>query len=94
MILEQICSRSADVIERDLQGESVLLDLNTGIYYSLNPAGGFIWRLLDGNRTVREIVDLVVAEFDVDPETAAEDAAALIEDFLEQKLAVAESGRE
>lgn len=87
MILDQVCTRSAEVIERDLQGESVLLDLNTGIYYSLNPAGGFIWRMLDGARTVREIVDLVVAEFDVDPENAAADTVELVSDLLEQKLA-------
>lgn len=87
MILDQVCTRSSHVIDRDLQGEAVLLDLNTGIYFSLNPVGGYIWSLLDGQRTVRDIVDLVVAEYDVDPETAAEDTAALVRDFLEQKLA-------
>jgi hypothetical protein len=33
-----------DVLSRDLQGEEVILDLNTGVYFGLDPVGTRIWQ--------------------------------------------------
>ena len=79
-------SRGQDIIERDFQGESVLLDLNTGLYFSLNSVGSFVWRLLDGSRTARDIAEHLSANYDVDPDTAARDTEELIRDLLDQRL--------
>ena len=87
MIRDAAYVRGADVIFRDLQGEAVLLDLNTGLYFSMNPVAGFIWRLLDGDTTVRGIAERVAAEFEVDADVAAGDTEELIRDLLDQKLA-------
>lgn len=79
-------SRSKDIIERELQGESVLLDLNTGLYFSLNSVGSFVWRLLDGLHTAQDIAEHLSATYDVDPETAVRDTEELIRDLLDQRL--------
>lgn len=85
-IMDKRYSRSRDIIEREFQGESVLLDLNTGLYFSLNPVGSFIWRLLDGALTARAIAEQMSANYDVDPDTAARDTEELMRDLLDQKL--------
>ena len=60
-------NKNANVVVRDLaEGEgAVLLHLDSGEYYSVNPVGQAIWELLDGKRTVGEITtalrDLVEA---------------------------------
>lgn len=56
-------------------GGAILIDLNSGLYYSLNQTGTWLWENLDGRRTTLpgscdggEILDLVVR---TTPEKAA-----------------------
>lgn len=42
----------------------VLLNLDTGEYYSLDEVGTRIWELCDGARTVSEIARCISEEFD------------------------------
>jgi hypothetical protein len=50
--------------------------------------GSRIWLLSDGTRTVREIAARIVAEFEVDPQTAERDAAEFVETLLRDGLLV------
>ena len=44
----------------------------------LNPVGVRVFGLLDGKRSLGEIVDLICEEYDVAPEKAAEDVEAFV----------------
>ena len=46
--------------------------------YNLSRVGAFIWELLDGRLRGDEVVDAVVAHFEVDRQTAAADYAAFL----------------
>ena len=48
---------------------------------TLNPVGGFILKLLDGNRTVGEIVDRVVETYQVDRPDAERDTLAFLQEL-------------
>ena len=74
------------LIERVIDGEAVLLDLNTGVYYSLNMIGSLIWERLDGAITVSELVRLLTEEYDVTPERAMADVQLLMTDLLGEGL--------
>jgi hypothetical protein len=50
---------SADVVHRELQGEAVVLSLETGTYFGLNPTGTHVWRLLERGATLTEMVGAV-----------------------------------
>ena len=67
-----ICIRK-DVVFRDLEGELVLLNLNTGVYFGLDSVGSAIWRLIDGSRSTSEIVSAMTAEYEVDAATCRAD---------------------
>lgn len=83
-----IFKRKPDVTEREIDGEAVLLDLGTGMYYSTDEIGTEIWKLLDGARTAKDIADWVVEQYEVEPEAAAADVAELLDDLLGEKLIV------
>jgi hypothetical protein len=69
------------------QGDTtVLLDVNGGMYYTLNEVGGRIWELLGTGTAVPAIVERLQAEYDVAPETLAADTAAMIDRLLQAKL--------
>jgi hypothetical protein len=75
------------------QGDTTaLLDVNGGMYYTLNEVGGRIWELLGEGVAVPGIVERLQAEYDVAPETLAGDTAAMIDRLLQAKLVKA-SGR-
>lgn len=69
------------VISRDIDGEMVLLDLHSGMYYGLNQVGAFVWSLISAKRgsiPVEEVVAAVVDEFEVDDPTARRDLHQLL----------------
>ena len=53
------------VVFRDLEGELVLLNLESGVYFGLDPVGTRIWHLLTEPCTLEHILDALVDEYDV-----------------------------
>lgn len=70
MELESRLKIGSQVLSREVSGETVLLDLASGVYFGIDEVGTFIWAGLKAGRTLHEIVDdyaveLTVAERDV-----------------------------
>lgn len=64
----------------------VILDLDSSMYYSLDPVGRRIFELLQEPTALGAVVDQVVAEFEVDAATAGADVLALVDTLVAQKL--------
>lgn len=77
---------NADVLCQDLDGEAVLLNLKTGVYFGLDPVGTRVWQLLASHTVLAEILDVMAAEYDVPKERCAEDLIALVNDMQKQEL--------
>ena len=75
----QVQINSQDVLFQALQGETVLLNLNTGVYLGLNPVGTRIWQLLETHQSLRKVVEALLAEYDVSEETLTRDVITLVE---------------
>lgn len=75
-----------DQVSCDLDGEAVILGLGNGVYYGLNPVGASIWKLLEQPRTVTELRDAIVAEYQVDAATAQADLLHLLGDLAANGL--------
>jgi Coenzyme PQQ synthesis protein D (PqqD) len=61
------------VLFQELEGEAVLLNLETGFYYGLDVVGTRIWELLKQQRQIPSVIESVVQEFDVIEKRCAED---------------------
>ncbi len=55
-----------EVVYTDLEEGAVLLHLETKFYYSLNEVGQAIWRLLDPAERSEELIQRVMAEYEVE----------------------------
>jgi hypothetical protein len=84
-----IPAKAPQTASRLIAGEAVILSLDTKILRGLNPVGSRVWDLIDGTRSIDEIVDVIVAEFDVTPPVAAADVEAFVRQLLERGLATA-----
>jgi len=61
------------VMSRRVGDETVLLDLERGFYFGVDRVGQRIWELAGSDRTLGDIVDVIVDEFDVDRDQAEAD---------------------
>ncbi len=61
------------VLSRELGGETVLLNLESGVYYGLDTVGTRAWNLLTQDRTLADVCSIMVEEFDVPAETLQSD---------------------
>ena len=76
-----------DVVSREVGGEAILLDLESGLYFGLNEVGGVSWQQLDsGTRSLGELCDAVSAEFDADQPRIEADVTALMAEMVAQNL--------
>jgi hypothetical protein len=81
--------RAADsAIFRELDGEAIILHLDTGIYFGLDVIGVRIWQGLARRESVDTIVAAIIGEFDVDEPRARGDVERLIDQLVAKGLVV------
>ena len=66
--------------------ESVILGLQNSVYYGVNPVGAAIWKLLQRKRSVAELRDAVLEEYDVEKERCERDLLDLLEKMQAEGL--------
>ncbi len=71
---------------RIIDNEAVILNLNNGIYYSLNEVGTKVWELCTGSNSLRDITAAIVEEFEVQDDIAQKDVSEIIIDLLKDGL--------
>jgi hypothetical protein len=81
-----ILAKSPKTAWRIIEGEAVILSMDSKVLRGLNPVGSRIWELIDGQRSLEEIIGTIVQEFDVTPTTAAQDVRAFIQELLDRGL--------
>ena len=77
---------SGDLISSEVGGETVALNLKSGIYYSLNSVGSRIWQLIQEPRSVRDIRRAILDEFDVDEQRCETDVHNLLKELAAKGL--------
>lgn len=84
-------TRAPNVAWRVLDGAAVLVAPSSPTVQTLNPVGTLVWTLADG-RTLPEMVDAVVNEFDVERTQAALDVERFVQDLVGKGLLFASAG--
>jgi len=78
--------KAGSVVGREIEGEAVLLNLKSGVYYSLNQVGTYIWSLFEAGTTESQLTEAVEDEYEVDGEEASRDVGELIRDLSGEGL--------
>ena len=75
-----------DVLFHELDGEAVLLQLQSGKYYGLDPIGTRIWSLLAQNGSLLAAYQVMMDEYDIDEARLQADLLALVERLVASGL--------
>ena len=77
---------SPDVHSQEVDGETVLLDLNSESYFGLDEVGTRIWQLLQESGDVKSIFETILDEYDVEEEQLQKDLEELVEKLVDTGL--------
>ena len=66
--------------------EAVILELESGIYYGLNPVASRVWDLLQEPRTIGEILASLLSEYEIEEAKCTEDLLSLLDQLQQWKL--------
>jgi hypothetical protein len=80
--------RTEGITWQEIDGELVILDLQSSMYLTTNGSGAFLAKLLTEERTEQELATALAAEFDIADDVAAADTAAFIEQLADKKLLI------
>ena len=86
MLDRTILRPSPDVQGTTMEDETVLLDLSTGRYYTLNRLGSVIWEHCTGHSTISDIHAVLCDRFEVAPDRALDDFVALVDRLMQEGL--------
>ena len=75
-----------DVIFNNLQGEMVLLNLKTGIYFGLDPVGTRAWQLIQDHGRLGAVRDALLEEYEVSADRISKDLKDLVTRLAEKGL--------
>ena len=84
--LDSSVELSDDAIFREMDGEAVILNLESGTYFGLDPVGTRIWQLVEKHGSLRVVFEQMRQEFDVESEVLERDLLDLVGRFAEKGL--------
>ena len=74
------------VVARMVGDEVVLLDLDAGTYFGLDPVGARIWQLIGEGLTLSNVCDRMLNEYDTPRDVLKKDILELIKALREENL--------
>jgi hypothetical protein len=83
---EDKISRVPEMLSTDFDQETVLMSIEAGAYYGLEGPARSIWDLLESPSTVAELVQRLVQEYEVSPETCAADVERFLDEMDQEGL--------
>ena len=83
-----ILRRSPAATHQTVGDEAILVDLNSGSYYSLNDTGTMFWELLDGQRTIADCANEIAGQYEVEREVVTADLLELAAELQAEGLVI------
>ncbi len=82
--------RPQDKLSTELDQETVILDMESGIYSQLNPVGTTIWNQLEQPVALTTIIQKIVTVYEVKEEECRKDVLTFLQDLSRNELIKAE----
>ncbi len=71
-------------------GDVVILSMQDGMYYGLNEVGARIWGLIQQPVRISKLVEILLSEYEVDPDQCYQELLELLTELLSRGLIQAE----
>ena len=79
-------AQTKELVSSDLDGETVLLSIETGKYYNMDPIGSRIWELIEEPLSVSKLCDILLNEFEVERKQCEQEVVAFLNKLAGDRL--------
>jgi PqqD family protein of HPr-rel-A system len=73
--------KAADVLELDMGDGVILYNHDSSLVHHLNPSAALLWKLCDGEATVKELAGEIAEEYGLEPDKVLEEISGVIAEF-------------
>lgn len=73
--------RSNDLVSADMDGDTVMMSVESGVYFGLTGIAPRIWELLQSPRSADELFEVLSGRYDVSPMVLRADIEAFLKDM-------------
>ncbi|EHQ89383.1 lasso peptide biosynthesis PqqD family chaperone [Desulfosporosinus youngiae] len=87
-LLNAVVKRINDIPSAVIDDEIVMMHIEKGKYYGLDPVGSRIWGLMENPQIVSSIVKTLLEEYDVDTMTCEQQVLEFINKLKDEELIV------
>jgi hypothetical protein len=74
------------VTSKMIDGEAIIINLGTGMYYSLDKTGAVVWLLIGGGYSLDEAADVLRSRFSAPLPQVRDDLIGLVNDLVKHNL--------
>ena len=85
---DSILQRAENVTFEVVADEAILIDINTGAYFSLNEVGTEFWEMLDGVHSIEQHAATIATKYEVKTSMVVDDLLELAREMVQDKLIV------
>lgn len=83
---KKVFKKTDKVVSREIEDEVILLPLcktskDMNYIYTLNETAALVWDLIDGSRTLKDIKEKIMSEYDIEDAPLTKELNSLIEDL-------------
>ena len=83
---QSVVVAASEQVSCPLGDESAILNFKNSVYYGANPVAASVWKLLQQPKTIGEVRDALLQEYEVEPERCERDLLALLQKMKDEGL--------
>lgn len=87
-MLENKYKHEENCILEEMEDEALIYNPTASTTLHLNPPSVMVWRMIDGERSVQDIVDLLIEAFPEQAEQIQQDVLTVVQDMSNQRVIV------
>jgi len=86
MNLNQKTTFAETVFAQEVDGEMVLLDMESENYFGLDEVGTSIWQAMQDKETLKEVLEALLEQYEVEAEVLERDLSDFVDKLVESGL--------
>jgi hypothetical protein len=88
MNLNAVVSRSENFVFNEIEGDLVMMNIESGAYVGLNETGKSIWNLLDTPLSIAEIVSFLIKEYTISQSQCEKEVIVFVEKMMKSEILI------
>lgn len=91
LTVNSIVTASSGLMVSEVDGELVMMDVEKGTYYGMDPVAARIWKAVAAPTSIAEVCAQMTEQYDVDPATCEAEVLAFVSDLRDAGLVTTQS---